>query len=82
MSAGYKRLGAPPRPRRPAFSTDMKDALQRHLAVVCGALGCVAIEARAMWEEGDSTIIGEAEAAACESDARRLRRIPRKKEPT
>lgn len=79
MSRGFARnLGAPPRPPRPVYSTTMKAQLERRLAVVCAELGCLAIEARALWVDGPNTIIGEAEAGAAEGDVRRLQRHPRR----
>lgn len=73
-----RKLGPPPRPPRPVWSTTMQGQLERQLALVCASLGCLAIEARAMWETGEHTIVGEAEAGAAEGDVRRLKRIRRR----
>jgi len=64
----------PPRPARPAFTVDDKKRLERELGVIAGKLNCVAIQARAMWDEGDYTVILEAEAGAAEGDVQRLKR--------
>ena len=73
-----KRLGPPPHPPRPVYNTTLKAQLERQLALVCASLGCSAIEARAMWDEGDHTLIGEAVAGAAEGDVMRLKRIKRR----
>lgn len=73
-----RKLGPPPRPPRPVYSTTMKAALERNLAVMCAQLGCLAIEARALWEEGDVALVGEAVAGAAEGDVMRLKRIKRR----
>lgn len=58
-------------------STTLQDRLHHHLSVVCGILGCAAIEARAMWEAGDNTIVTQVATGAAEGDVMRLKRIPR-----
>lgn len=80
MSRGFARnLGAPPRPPRPVYSTTMKAQLERRLALVCAELGCLAIEARAMWAgAGAELIIGEAEAGSTEAEVQVLKRHPRR----
>lgn len=76
-----RRLGTPPRPPRPPhYSEVLKHQVERRLALLCGQLGCAAIEARVMWVEGDSTVIARAEAGACEADVARLKRTAFKKE--
>lgn len=72
-------LGSPPRPPRPVYSTTMKAALERNLALLCANLGCLAIEARALWDDGESPpMVGEAVAGAAEGDVMRLKRIRRR----
>jgi hypothetical protein len=66
----------PPRPSRPAITVADKAELENMLRGVAARLGCIAIEARAMWDEGDSTVIFEAEAGAAEGDVQRLKKQP------
>lgn len=60
------------------YTVTLRERLEHHLANVCAILGCDAIEARALWSAGDSTIIAEADAGAAEGDRMRLRRLPRR----
>lgn len=60
-------------------STTLQERLHHHLSVVCGILGCAAIEARAMWEAGNNTIVEQTIAGAAEGDKMRLKRWPRPK---
>lgn len=64
---------------RVIHSTTLQDRLHHHMSVVCGILGCAAIEARAMWEAGESTIVEQAIAGAADGDVMRLKRWPRPK---
>lgn len=50
--------------------------LRRALADVAARLGCDAIEARALWGQGDSTIVEKVETGAAEGDVARLKRMP------
>lgn len=58
-------------------SMTLQDRCAYHLSMLCGVLGCDAIEARAMWSAGDSTIVVQAVAGAAEGDVMRLQRMPR-----
>jgi hypothetical protein len=60
-------------------STTLQDRCAYHLSMLCAVLGCDAIEARAMWSAGDSTIVVQAEAGAADGDVMRLKRWPRPK---
>lgn len=60
-----------------AHSMTLQGRAEYHLSMLCGVLGCAAIEARAMWEAGDSTIVVQAVAGAAEGDVMRLQRMPR-----
>ena len=40
--------------------------------------GCLAIEARALWVDGEVSMVGEAVAGAAEGDVMRLQRIRRR----
>jgi hypothetical protein len=51
--------------------------IEHHLALLCANLGCLAIEARAIWPAGDSTVIAEAVAGAAEGDVQFLQRLTR-----
>lgn len=62
---------------RVVHSTTLKERCEYHLSMLCATLGCAAIEARAMWEAGDSTIVVQVEAGAAEGDVMRLKRMPR-----
>jgi hypothetical protein len=68
-------IGAPPRPARPVLSTTMGDQLGRRLQLICADLGCLAIEARALWNDGGVDFLGTAEAGAAEGDVLRLKRL-------
>lgn len=68
---------AAPRKPRVVHSMTLQQRCEYHLSMLCGLLGANAIEARAMWEAGDSTIVVQAEAGAAEGDVMRLKRIPR-----
>lgn len=72
-------MSAPRIAARPkvVHSLTLQERCAYHLSMLCGVLGCAAIEARAMWEAGDSTIVVQAEAGAAEGDVMRLKRIPR-----
>jgi hypothetical protein len=58
-------------------STSLQSRATHHLSLLCAELGCDAIEARAMWSAGDSTIVVQVEAGAAEGDVMKLKRIPR-----
>lgn len=58
-------------------SLTLQERCRWHLSMLCASLGCDAIEARAMWSAGDSTIVVQAEAGAAEGDVMRLKRMPR-----
>lgn len=66
---------------RVVHSMTLRARLEHHMALVCATLGCAAIEARAMWEAGDNTLIAQVEAGAAEGDVMRLKRIPRQDIP-
>jgi hypothetical protein len=55
----------------------LQDQVEHGLALLCAQLGCAAIEARAMWTAGDSTVVAQAIAGAAEGDKMRLNRWPR-----
>lgn len=63
---------------RVVHSMTLQDRCAWHLSMLCGVLGCDAIEARAMWSAGDSTIVVQAEAGAAEDDVMKLKRLPRR----
>lgn len=81
MSGISKRLGAPPRPPRPHFSTTMGDQLGRRLQLVAAELGCLAIDATALWTENGVDFLGTAEVGAAAGDVQKLRRLARKVVP-
>lgn len=58
-------------------STTLQERAEYHLSMLCGVLGCAAIEARAMWTAGDSTVVVQATAGAADGDVMRLKRWPR-----
>jgi hypothetical protein len=66
-----RRTGRPP---APIASDVLHKQLERRLAVICGELGCIAIEARAIWREGGQLLLGSATAGATDADVRILRR--------
>lgn len=63
------------------YSVTLRQRLEYHMQIICGILGCDAIEARALWSAGGSTIIAEVAAGAAEGDVMRLQRLPRRPIP-
>jgi len=58
-------------------STTLKHRVAHHLSLLCGVLGCDAIEARVLWRDGRLLTLVEADAGAADGDVAKLRRIPR-----
>lgn len=66
---------------RIVHSETLRTRLNLRLQVLCAELGIAAIEARALFAAGQSSIVEYGEAAAAEGDLQRLKRTPRRGAP-
>lgn len=65
--------------RNAVHHRSLQQQAEHALGNLCAYLGCEAIEARAMYGSGDSTVVVHAVAGAAEGDKQRLLRWPRPK---